>query len=625
MRFRALAGALALAVSGRASAAFAADAPRATGGLWYRYPLPGAEVKSLVADPAVPGLFWAGTAQGGIYRSADGGVSWQSAPGGLAFPGYAVTSLAADPLLPGTAWAGLTGVVRGGLLVRSTDGGRRFEVVRRWEDRAAARVVALSAAGGRRTVAVGGDGGIEISDDDGFTWRASAPPLDAGSGVSFLAFHPARPDVLYCGSFRHPFRSTDRGRTWTRIAAGMVEDTEVFAMEFSPASPDEFWAATCGWVYRTADGGANWTRYRDGLLDRRVQAVRLDPRDSSRVLAGTTGGLFESRDRGKTFRRLSAEFVVNALVFDPRDAARLLVATEAEGILRSEDGGVTLTESNRGLAEARVSAVALLPSGRVVVARAADGRSGGLWDVDPASGEATRLALVPPSTVLALAPAGAGLLAGTPDGVFRQDGPRAPFQRTLAWGARAFAGDGSARTLAATDAGVFESRDAGRTWARLGGLKSRVEDVRRGRLGEGGARTWAADAEGTTFWWDGRDWVRRPLPGGGRYLTGGFGRPRVPPRIAPEPIGVAVDAEKSVLVFRPDDDADEGLALAMPESGLSVSGWAGDPRTASGLYLATIGRGLFRFVPASAGGGTAAASSAESAASSAPAAGAAAR
>lgn len=607
---RARTAALALLAATLASAAFAADAPRGTAGLWYRYPLPGAEVKSLVADPAVPGLFWAGTAQGGIYRSVDAGVTWQSPPEGLAFPGYAVTSLAPDPLRAGTVWAALTGVVQGGLLAVSTDGGRRFEVVRKWEDRAVSRVVALTALGGHRIVAVGGDTGIEITEDDGLSWRSSTPPLDSGSGVSFLAFHPSRPGVLYCGSFRHPFRSVDGGRTWKRIATGMVEDTEVFAMDFPAASPDELWAATCGWIYRTTDGGSNWTRFKEGLLDRRTQAVRVDPRDPSRILAGTTGGIFESRDGGRSFRRLSPDVVVNALVFDPREPSRLLVATEAEGILRSEDGGVTLTESNRGLAEARVSAVALRANGRVVVARAADGRSGGLWEVDPASGEATRLALLPPSTVLALAPAGAGLLAGTPDGAWRQDAADAPFRRVLTWGTRAFAHDGAGRTLAATDAGVFESRDAGRTWTRLGTLKSRVEDVRRGRLDDAGLKTWAADAEGVTLWWDGRDWVRRPLPGGGRTLSGGFGRPRAQPRAAPEPIGVAVDAEKSILVYRPDDDADGGVALTLPETGLRIAGWAGDPRTASGLYLATMGRGLFRFVPAAAGSGAASAPSA---------------
>ncbi len=595
MRFRAFAFILALVVSASASA-FAAEAPRGTAGSWYRYPLPGAEVKSLVADPALPGVFWAGTAQGGIYRSTDGGVSWTSPPGGAPFPGYAVTSLATDPDRPGAVWAGLTGVVKGGMLARSIDLGRTFEVVRRWEDRAGARVVAVSQRG-RKTVGVGGDWGVELSEDDGVTWRASAPPLDPGSGISFLAFDPSLPGVLYCGSFRHPFRSRDDGRTWLRVANGMVEDTEVFAIDFSPDDPNDFWAATCGWVYRTTDGAANWTRYREGLADRRSQAVRVDPRDPNRVLVGTTGGLFESRDRGKTFRRISADVVVNAIVLDPRDPSRLIVGTEAEGVLRSEDGGVTLTESNRGLSEARVSAVAVLPKGRVVVARAADGKSGGLWTVDAATGDVERLASTPPATVLSLASAGEALLAGAPDGIYRAARPGAAFTRVLELGTRAFASDGDGRILAATNAGVYESMNRGGTWRRLGSLKSRVEDVRRARLPDRGLKTWSADAEGLTLWWDGAEWARRPLPGAGRVLSGGFGRPRAVTHFVPEPIGVALSQERSVLVFRPEDDADGGVAVTMPETGLVVAGWAGDPRTASGLYLATIGRGLFRFVP----------------------------
>src|ERR1019366_7181360 len=190
-----------------------AGAPPGAPGAWYRYPLPGAEVKSLVADPALPGVFWAGTAQGGIYRSSDGGNSWTSPAGGTPFPGYAVTSLAPDPVQTGAVWAGLTGVVRGGLLARSTDLGRSFEVVRRWEDRAGARVVAVASPLGRKAIGVGGDWGVEISEDDGETWRASAPPLDPGSGVSFLAFDPVRPGILYFGAFRHPFPPLDGGLT----------------------------------------------------------------------------------------------------------------------------------------------------------------------------------------------------------------------------------------------------------------------------------------------------------------------------------------------------------------------------------------------------------------------------
>lgn len=561
-----------------------------------RYPLPGAEVKSLVADPRGGHVFYAGTAQGGVYRSTDAGRSWASGPGGQAFPGYAVTALVPDPLRPERLWAGLTGVVRGGALAVSDDHGATFTRLRIWEDRAAARVVAVRAAGAGRVVAVGGDYGVEISEDGGLTWRSSAPPLDAGSGISFLAFHPTKGDVLFCGSFRHPFRSLDGGRTWKRFANGMIEDTEVFALDFNPGNADDFWAATCGWVYRTTDGGSSWTRYREGLTDRRTHVVAHDRKDPSRILAGTTGGLFETRDAGKSFRRIGPELVVNALAFDPAAPGTLLVGTEAEGVLRSEDGGLTVTESNRGLSEARVSAVVELSGGRTIVARAADGKSGGLWQVAPDTGDVTRLPNAPPATVVALASSGERLVAATPDGIFVSETPTAPFTLVLARAARALASSDD-RILAATESGVYESRDGGRRWGRLGTLAARVDGIRRARFARAGVKTWAADSGGRTLWWDGRDWVFEAVRAeAGKKLTGGFGRASAGVQWVPEPVGLEVDAARGLLLFRPEEDGADGIALATPEKGLSIAGWSGDPRRAEGLFLATIGRGLFRFV-----------------------------
>ena len=76
----------------------------APAGTWLRYPLPGAEVKSLAAEPRTPGLFYAATALGGVYRSTDGGRTWSAPPGGAPFPGYSVTSLLPDPQRVGTVW-----------------------------------------------------------------------------------------------------------------------------------------------------------------------------------------------------------------------------------------------------------------------------------------------------------------------------------------------------------------------------------------------------------------------------------------------------------------------------------------------------------------------------------------
>jgi len=503
-----------------------------------------------------------------------------------------VTALAPDPVRRKTLWVGLTGLVRGGRLLRTEDGGASFEDVLRWDDRAGARVVAVASVDGRRLVVAGGDDGLDVSEDGGATWRRSEPPVDPGAGLSHVSFHPGRPGLLFAGTFRHPFRSADLGRTWTRIASGMVEDTEVFDLEFAPGAPDEFWAATCGWVYRTTDGGASWVRYREGLSDRRTHVVRIDPRDPDRVLAGTTGGLFESRDRGKSFRRITPEVVVNALVFDPRRPARLLLGTESEGLLVSEDGGASFASGARGLAEARLSAVASAGEGRVVVARAADGPSGGLWRVDVATGGAERLPMSPPATVFALASVRGRLVAATPEGIWTADGSGASWTRTLASAARGLSADG-ASLAAATDAGVFESRDAGRSWKRLGRLSGRVSSVRRIRSATSGAALLVAQAGDEALAWDGREWIPLGASGAAGPLSGGFGRPRVVRR--PLALGVEIDDDRGLFVFRGDD----GIAVegTLPEPGLRVAGWAGDPRRAPGLFLATVGRGLFRFVP----------------------------
>jgi photosystem II stability/assembly factor-like uncharacterized protein len=550
-------------------------------------------VKVLAVDRTAPDAFWLGTAQGGLYRSADGGRSWAPPTPAARFPGFSVTALAPDPVRPATLWIGLTGVVRGGRLLVTEDGGSTFAEVRRWDERAGARAVAVALLGGRRVVAVGGDDGLEISEDGGSSWRASRPPLDPGAGVSFVAFHPARPQLLFAGTFRHPFRSADLGRSWVRIASGMVEDTTVFDLDFASGDPDDFWAATCGWVYRTTDGGTSWVRHREGLADRRTHVVRIDPRNPERILAGTTGGLFESRDAGKSFRRLSSDVVVNALLFDPRRPSRLVMGTESDGVLVSEDSGASFASGSAGLAEARLSAVAAGGDGRVVVARAADGPSGGLWAVDSSSGGAERLAAPPAATVVALVSTGGRLVAATPEGVFVASGPPALWEKTLARPSRALLLNGNS-LAAATDVGVFESRDAGRTWARLGSLAANVHALRRIVLPAASGPSLVAESAGAPLVWDRGSWVALDSPGVMGPLSGGFGRPRVVR--SPVSVGVEVDETRGLLVFR--DETGVEVLVALPEPGLRVAGWTGDPRKERGLFLATVGRGLFRFVPA---------------------------
>ena len=409
-------------------------------------------------------------------------------PAAPRFPGYAVTALAADPAPARDAvWVGLTGVVKGGLLARSTDGRTPFDVVRRWEDRAGARVVARRCRGpAGASSSSAATAASRSRRTTGATWRASAPPLDPGSGISFVAFHPLRPErsLLRLVPPSLPLGRTAAGRgrgsrpEWWRTPRSSRSTSR-------RTTPDDFWAATCGWVYRTTDGGANWTRYREGLADRRTHVVRMDPRDPSRILAGTTGGLFESRDRGKTLpahlgRRSSS--TRSSSTRASRHASSS--ATEADGVLGLEDGGVTLDgvepRPRRGARLGRRgAAVGAGSSWRAPRTGAAAGSGAST----PRPERRERLARLRPSTVLAPRDRGERLLAATPDGDLpRRSAPGAPFAKVLGLRARAIRADGAGRSSAATDAGVFESprrRDA--LVAPRERSRSRVEDVRRVR------------------------------------------------------------------------------------------------------------------------------------------------
>ena len=171
-------------------------------------------------------------------------------------------------------------------------------------------------------------------------------------------------------------------------------------------------------------------------------------------------------------------------------------------------------ESNAGLSEARVSAVAVTASGAVVVARAADGASGGLWSARPGGGTAERLASSPPATVRALlASSGERLLAGTPDGLCARRRRRGrPFARVLGVPVLGLAA-GAGRLFAATDAGRSSRATGALVGAASARSTTRVDAVIWSRSPGTRTETLAVPlVAGRTLWWNGRDFGPRGLP-----------------------------------------------------------------------------------------------------------------
>lgn len=175
---------------------------------------------------------------------------------------------------------------------------------------------------------------------------AEAPPSPA---VVWQPLGPAGiPDGQTYGS----------GPNSTAIMAGRVP-----AIAVDPSEPDHVLVGTAaGGVWETRDGGANWTPRTDDQPTLSIGALAFDPSDPSTVYAGTGEGNSEyfhlgqgilvSRDGGSTWSVIAADVFAGIgfyrLLVDPRDSQRLIAATTGGGAV-STDGGTKWSLLHKGL------------------------------------------------------------------------------------------------------------------------------------------------------------------------------------------------------------------------------------------------------------------------------------
>ena len=252
-----------------------------------------------------PGVWWAGTSPPGLFRSEDGGATWDSVAGFNEHPMYPqwVPPDAGTP----------DGALLNQVVIDPRDPGHIY--------------LATST------------GGVFESRDRAATWA----PLNQGVEASFLpdpypefgqdahwiALAPTRPDRIWqqnhCGIYR-----LDRPQTrWTRIGAAMPPEIGDigFTIVPHPRDADTAWVfpmdGTEVWprvspggrpaVYRTRDAGASWERQdggfptEQGWFTVKRQAFCADGGAPVGLYLGTTGGeLWASGDEGGTWRQIRA-------------------------------------------------------------------------------------------------------------------------------------------------------------------------------------------------------------------------------------------------------------------------------------------------------------------------------
>lgn len=306
----------------------------------------GGDAELIRVVPKVRNMVVAGTHNGLIFVSSNGGAYWNPVHFPAQFAGT-LHALEVDPQTPSLWYAGvesetpwLSGVWR------TVDSGRTWNLVPSTKGLAVWSLAIFP--GDSKVVAAGTGMGVFRSTDHGASWTRMSPEsnLELKPVVS-LAFHPTEPRTLYAGTTHLPWRTGDGGATWKSIHQGMLDDSDVFSINVDPKKPSRVFASACSGVYASQDEAARWTKLNTPPGAFRTYFVAVEPTKTEVVFAGTTEGLLRSADGGHTWRKVSLN-AVRSMAFDPWVAGRLFFASSTAGMLVSTDDGVTLRESNFG-------------------------------------------------------------------------------------------------------------------------------------------------------------------------------------------------------------------------------------------------------------------------------------
>ena len=283
-------------------------------------------------DPNNPNVIWVGTGENnsqrsvsfgdGVYKSLDGGQSWIRM--GLETSEH-IGGIEVDPrdsdvvyvAAQGPLWN--SGGERG--VYKTTDGGQSWERVLHVDDDTGANEVLLdprdpdtiyaSMYQRRRhvwTLINGGPGsGIYKSTDGGATWReleSGLPKVDMGR--IGLAISPVDPDVVYAiveaqRGEGGVFRSTDRGESWTKRGDYMSSSPQYYnELVADPHDLDTVYSLDT-LLQVSKDGGATFAPVGEKHKHVDNHALWIDPDDPDYLLVGCDGGVYESFDRGATW------------------------------------------------------------------------------------------------------------------------------------------------------------------------------------------------------------------------------------------------------------------------------------------------------------------------------------
>lgn len=334
-------------------------------------------INDLENHPSNNRIVYAGTAGGGVWKSNDGGVTFNPI-----FDEYcqSIGAVALDPNDPdntvyvgtGETWT-RNSVSVGDGLYRSIDGGSNWTHLGFEKSERIANIIVNPTNSKEIYVGVLGalwggseERGVFKTQDGGLTWDKILY-TDHKTGCADLAMDPNDPSILYASmwefgrtgwSFQSGgrnsalYKSMDGGTTWKKIHTGFPKgDLGRLAIAVAPSNPKRLYTVIEAeedlrkGLYRSDDAGESWKQLNNdfGITVRPFYFSRLvvDPKNPDVVVKGGLNGSI-SRDGGKTFKNLgNMHSDIHDITFDIEDSNRMYVGTDG-GVYRSLNGGTTM-------------------------------------------------------------------------------------------------------------------------------------------------------------------------------------------------------------------------------------------------------------------------------------------
>ena len=296
---------------------------------------PTGSIGAIAVAPSNPNIVFVGSGEGlqrpdlsvgdGIYKSTDAGRTWTHL--GLR-DGQQIPQIAVDPHNPDRVFAAVLGHPYGANadrgIYRSLDGGHSFQKVLGKDENTGGDDVAFNPANPAIVYATlwearqgpwenaawsGSGGGIYKSTDGGDTWRQLTKGLPEGLVQAHIDIAPSDPSRLYASVATARglgiYRSDDAGESWTQITrdprpAARIGGGDLPVPKVDPRNPDIVYSASVV-TWKSTDGGKTWTGIRGAPGGDDYQNIWINPTNPDILLIASDQGAIITLNGGQTW------------------------------------------------------------------------------------------------------------------------------------------------------------------------------------------------------------------------------------------------------------------------------------------------------------------------------------